>query len=141
MKSSPHRHPCSATTPVEIIRGYPTTLRIFKIGCSPYWYARVFIQGKYRKCSLKTTDKNEAIDRAKLFFMAQFGIQVAVKQQLTGQRFATIAESMMAADARKVRRGERSESLATSNRYAYDRHVKPALGHLDVKTINYAVLE
>ena len=141
MKSAPHRHPCSATTPVETIKGYPSTLRIFKIGCSPYWYARVFVHGKYRKASLKTINKTEAIHRAKLFFMEQFGIQAAVKQQLTGQRFSSIAEAMMAADARKVRRGERSESLATSNRYAYDRHVKPALGHLDVKAINYAVLE
>ncbi len=141
MKSTPYRHPCSATTPVETIKGYPSTLRIFKIGCSPYWYARVFVHGKYRKASLKTADKTEAIHRAKLFFLEQFGIQAAVKQQLTGQQFSSIAEAMMAADARKVRRGERSESLATSNRYAYDRHVKPALGHLDVKTINFAVLE
>lgn len=99
------------------------------------------MHGKYRKASLKTIDKTEAIDRAKLFFMEQFGIQATVKQQLTGQRFASIAEAMMVADERKVRRGERSKSLATSNRYAYDRHVKPALGHMDVKTINYAVLE
>jgi hypothetical protein len=141
VKSAPHRHPCSATTPVETVNGYPSTLRIFKIGCSPYWYARVFVHGKYRKASLKTIDKTEAVHRAKMFFMEQFGIQATVKQQLTGQRFATIAEAMMAADARKVRRGERSESLATSNRYVYDRHVKPALGHMDVKTINYAVLE
>ncbi len=141
MKSAPHRHSCSATTPVETIRGYPSTLRIFKIGCSPYWYARVFVHGKYRKASLKTINKTEAIHRAKLFFMEQFGIQAAVKQQLTGQRFSSIAEAMMTADERKVRRGERSESLATSNRYAYDRHVKPAIGNLDVKSINYAVLE
>lgn len=141
MKSAPQRHPCSATTPVETVRGYPTTLRIFKIGCSPYWYARVFVHGKYRKVSLKTINKTEAIQLAKQFYLEQFGIQPSVKQQLTGQRFATIAEAMMAADERKVRRGERSESLSTSNRYIFDRHVKPALGHLDVKTINYAVLE
>ncbi len=141
MKSAPHRHPCSATTPVETVKGYPTTLRIFKIGCSPYWYARVFVHGKYRKVSLKTINKPEAIQLAKLFYLEQFGIQASVKQQLTGHRFAAIAEAMMTADARRVKRGERSVSLLTSNRYAFDRHVKPALGHLDIKTINYAVIE
>ena len=141
MKSAPHRHPCSATTPVETIKGYPTTLRIFKIGCSPYWYARVFVHGKYRKVSLKTINKTEAIQLAKLFFLEQFGIQASVKQQLVGHRFGAIAEAMMTADERRVRRGERSTSLLTSNRYAFDRHVKPALGHLDIKTINYAVIE
>ena len=114
MKSAPHRHPCSATTPVETIRGFPTTLRIFKIGCSRFWYARVFVHGKYRKCSLKTINKTEAIDRAKLFFMEQFGIQTSVNQQLTGHRFGAIAQAMMTADERRVRRGERSASLMTS---------------------------
>ncbi len=73
--------------------------------------------------------------------MDKFGTHSQVKQPLLGQRFDSIAENMMAVDERKVRRGERSESLLTSNRYAYERHVKPALGKLDIKLINYAILE
>jgi hypothetical protein len=141
MKSSSSRHPCSSITPLETIKGYPTTLRIFKIGCSPYWYTRVFVHGKYHKRSLKTIHKAEAILLAKQFFMDKFGIHSQIKQQLLGQRFDLIAENMMAVDERKVRRGERSESLLTSNRYAYERHVKPALGKLDIRLINYAILE
>ena len=68
MKNSAHRHPCSAVTPIETIHGYPSALRIFKIGCSPYWYARVWIHVKFRKASLKTDHKPLAIQRAKLFY-------------------------------------------------------------------------
>ena len=67
MKKSAHRHPCSAVTPIETIHGYPSALRIFKIGCSPYWYARVWINGKFRKASLKTDHKPLVIQRTKYF--------------------------------------------------------------------------
>ena len=141
MKSAPLRHPCSSITPVETIAGYPSTLRIFKIGCSPFWYARVFVNGKYRKASLKTRMKSEAIERAKLFYLEQFGVTANVQQQFTQHLFSSVAASMMAADERKVRRGERSSSLATGNRYTFERHVKPVFGNLDIREVNYAALE
>ncbi len=141
MKNSAHRHPCSAVTPIDTIHGYPSALRIFKIGCSPYWYARVWIHGKFRKASLKTDHKPLAIQRAKLFYQDQFGITDHLKKSISGHEFDVIAEAMMAEDERKVRRGERSESLVVGNRYAYAKHIKPYFQKVDVKSINYAVLE
>ena len=141
MKNSAHRHPCSAVTPIETIHGYPSALRIFKIGCSPYWYARVWIHGKFRKASLKTDHKPLAIQRAKLFYQDQLGIADHLKKSISGHEFGVIAEAMMAVDERKVRRGERSESLVVGNRYAYTKHIKSYFQKVDVKTINYAVLE
>ena len=67
MKNSVQRHPSSAVTPIETIHGYPSALRIFKIGCSPYWYSRAWLHGKFRKVSWKIDHKPLAIQRTKYF--------------------------------------------------------------------------
>ena len=67
MKNSDHRHLCSTLTLIETIHGYPSALRIFKIGCSSYWFARVWIHGKFRKASLNTDHKPLVIQRTKYF--------------------------------------------------------------------------
>lgn len=142
MKTAPSRHPCSPVEgSIETVKGYPSVLRLFRIGCSPYWYARVFIQGKYRKTSLKTVDKTAAIQRAKTFYASCFGIDAKVRREVTGHKFDAIAQSVLVADQRRVKLGERATNSVTNNRYIYDRHIKTPLGSLDIQSINYEVLE
>lgn len=53
---------------VQTIPGYPAKLKIFKVHCSRYWWARVFVNGRYRMSTLKTESRKEAINAAKLFY-------------------------------------------------------------------------
>ena len=121
--------------------GYPSILRIFRIGCSPFWYARLFIHGKYRKTTLKTTNKSLAIQRAKDFYSHNFGIDTKIKFKISGRKFDTVAQIVMAADERKVKLGELSPTSLSNNKYAYERHIKDELGGMDIQLINFEVLE
>ena len=142
VKTAPNRHPCSPVEgSIETVKGYPSVLRLFRIGCSPFWYARVFIHGKYRKTSLKTVNKTVAIQRAKAFYASCFGVDAKVKHEVSGHKFDAIAQSVLAVDERRVKLGERAANSATNNRYTYERHIKAPLGGLDIQSINYDVLE
>ena len=121
--------------------GYPSILRIFRVGCSPFWYARVFIHGKYRKTTLKTTNKSLAIQRAKDFYSHNFGIDIKIKFEISGRKFDTVAQIVMAADERKVKLGELSPTSLSNNKYAYERHIKEELGGMEIQLINFEVLE
>jgi len=46
----------------------PEKLVIFKVECSRYWWARVYVNGQMRSRSTKTEIKKEAIEAAKEFF-------------------------------------------------------------------------
>lgn len=47
---------------------YPKKLKVYLNNASPYWQAVYWDRGKTYRRSLKTTDKVEAFDKAKLFY-------------------------------------------------------------------------
>lgn len=65
--SQPNRNSWVEGT-VESIPGYPEKLKIYKVNCSRFWWARVYVNGKYRMSTLKTESRKEAINAAKLFY-------------------------------------------------------------------------
>lgn len=50
------------------VDGLPEKLKIFRIAGSKYWQVRIFSYGRYLAKSLKTTDVNEALLFAKVFY-------------------------------------------------------------------------
>lgn len=56
---------------VSTVHGYPTKLKIFQTGASRYWQVRCFFAPSTVIRSLRTTNKTEAIERAKAFFQQQ----------------------------------------------------------------------
>jgi site-specific recombinase XerD len=52
-------------TPVP---GYPKKLIVCRVACSRFWWARVYVNGRYRVRSLKTEVKKEAFRLAKEFY-------------------------------------------------------------------------
>ena len=53
---------------VESVAGYPAKLKFFKVECSPYYWARVYVNGAYKVRSLKTESRKEAINLTKKFY-------------------------------------------------------------------------
>lgn len=121
------------------IKGYPTTLRLFQIEDSPYWYARLYLNGKMHKRSSKTTEKREAIEFAKQFFMEMVRKQDGVKKgnQLT---VVEVAEDVIRIDQSKVARGEKSSTLIRDQEHQLKKDVVPFFGNTTVKEVNYPLL-
>jgi len=53
---------------METVPGYPEKLKFFRVECSRYFWARVYINGAYKVRSLKTEFRKEAINLAKKFY-------------------------------------------------------------------------
>ncbi len=53
---------------METVPGYPEKLKFFKVDCSRFYWARVYINGAYKVRSLKTESRKEAINLAKKFY-------------------------------------------------------------------------
>ncbi|MEY3804170.1 MAG: hypothetical protein RL667_292, partial [Pseudomonadota bacterium] len=53
---------------MESVPGYPSKLKISKVNCSRFYWARVYINGSYKMRSLKTESRKEAINLAKKFY-------------------------------------------------------------------------
>jgi len=57
------------TGTLQTVPNQPSRLKIYKIASSPYWQARVYVDGRYRISSLKTPDLKKAQAEAKRFFV------------------------------------------------------------------------
>jgi integrase len=50
------------------VDGLPKTLKIYRIAGSKYWQVRLYARGRYLSKSLKTTEREEALQLARVFF-------------------------------------------------------------------------
>jgi integrase len=57
------------TGTLQTVPGQPPRLKIYKIEASPFWQARVYVNGRYRISSLKTSDLKKAQTEARKFFV------------------------------------------------------------------------
>ena len=57
------------TGTLQTVPGQPPRLKIYKIEASPFWQARVYVNGRYRISSLKTDDLKKAQTEARKFFV------------------------------------------------------------------------
>jgi len=54
---------------LQEVPGLPSKLKIYQVACSEYWWARVYLNGRYLIRSLKTDKLKEAQKAAKQFFI------------------------------------------------------------------------
>jgi integrase len=57
------------TGTLQAVPGQPPRLKIYRISASPYWQARVYVNGRYRISTLGTSDLKRAQIEAKKFFI------------------------------------------------------------------------
>jgi hypothetical protein len=122
-----------------IIKGYPTTLRIYQIDDSPYWYTRLYVNGRMVKRSTKMLKKVDAVEFAKQFFLQQIQTNSGKSKnhQLT---FVEIAEEVIRQDELKVERGDRNEKLNRDQRHTLKKDIAPFFGTTEVSAVNYPLL-
>jgi integrase len=125
---------------IETIKGYPSTLKLFKCGESRYWQVSLYVDKTTVRKSTRTEQKGEAIAFAKKFFTETL-LKQAQQQPLTkSSNFAIVAEDLFKEDQGRVDRKERSETLVSDARYIYEADLLKFFGKFHVKDINYQKL-
>ncbi len=126
------------TDTIQTVPGLPTKLKIFKVACSRYWWARVYLNGRYLVRSLKTERLREAQNAAKQFFISAIveaehsgkgrssGKALSRSFVLVGRNFI---ESQNVPD--KVRR-------YNDDRIRFNKELVPFFGEKDVAEISHA---
>ncbi len=126
------------TDTIQTVPGLPTKLKIFKVGCSRFWWARVYLNGRYLVRSLKTEKLREAQAAAKQFFIAAIvdaehsgkgrssGKSISRSFVVVGKNFV---ESQNVPD--KVRR-------YNDDRIRFNKELVPYFGEKDVGDISHA---
>jgi hypothetical protein len=105
---------------------------------SPYYYARYRHDGRQVARSLKTDD----IGKARIDAQAISDKLAPAAKSLRGDNsFRRFAEDVIAADERRVARGEKNPRLALDQRRILRCHCEEPLGDLDVRRIKTVVLD
>ena len=79
---------------IETIPNYPKKLVIFKVECSPYYWCRVYVNGRYTVRSLKTESRKEAQKGAiDLFTDVLVNHKLGKTKPLTSRTFANVGNA------------------------------------------------
>lgn len=132
----------SRTSPhdLTLIKGYPKTLQIYRIGASKYWQVRLFVGRKYQRKSTKCISKQDAIVFAKKFFD-----EIKIAQRLGGDvhrdTFSACAEGLMKRQASLVATGQRNARIIGEDRKKLDLDILPFFGNKAVASITTSMLD
>lgn len=118
-------------TPVP---GYPKKLIICKVACSKFWWARVYVNGRYRVRSLKTEVKNEALRLAKKFYEeVLIDHHVGGGPKIKSRTFASVGSAFI--ESQNLPGKERRYN---DDRLRYKKELLPCFAEKDVGEISNA---
>ena len=121
----------------ETIQGYPTTLKLYRIPASRFWYVRSWMDNKMITKSTKTEDKSEAIKAAKTFYndlLIKRSQNLPLTQSPTFER---VALDLLKEDTTRQARGEVGERLVSDEKYIFTADLIPFFRRDHVKDISY----
>jgi integrase len=124
------------------IDGYPRKLVLYQMEASPYWQVRYFEDGRIVRRSTRTTDRQDAIKRAKEIFadIVINRVNGRVVTRLRG-RFDTVAQELMEQQKIRVLRGEVTAATQENDHNRLRRDILPYFGSLDIKSVDYNVID
>lgn len=119
---------------IETIPGYPKKLVIFKVESSPYFWARVYVNGRYSVRSLKTDNRKLAQQAAIKFFTdILVDHRVGVAKPLKSRTFTNIGNAYLESinDGGKTRR-------YADDKYRFNNSLVPFFTEKDIGEITNA---
>lgn len=123
---------------LQTVPGQPPHLKIYKVASSPYWQARVYVNGRYRISSLKTTDLKKAQTEAKRFFVRAL-VEADTKPTKGGRSksesrsFAAVGKDFI--ESQNIKGKERRYN---DDRIRFNKELVPFFGVTDVGEISNA---
>jgi integrase len=130
-----HSNPLPDT--LERVPGYPSSLKIYRVPCSEFYWARCYMSGKRVTQSTETRNKQLAFKAAGEFY-DELLLKRAKKEPLTtGGQFARLFEEMLELDRQKVASGDRAQSLVDDAEYMHKKDLLPFFKNDQIKSINH----
>ena len=131
------------------IPGYPKKLVIFKLPASSYWWVRYYTESRIFKRTTKTEIKRDAIEAAKRFYDdINFRIRVGSFEGIPKDvnvaevvSFAKVTAMLLESEKAKLAREQLSKITYENMYLRFDKHILPFFGQVDVRSINYKMLE
>jgi len=131
------------------IPGYPSKLVIFKLPASSYWWVRYYAEKHIFKRTTKTEIKRDALEAAKRFYdditirmrggnFEGLPLEVNVAAVVT---FTKATKMLMDSELAKLNRSQLSKISYENMALRYDKHILPFFGEIDVRSINYKMLD
>ena len=125
------------TNTLQTVPGMPSKLKIYKVAISPYWWTRVYVDGRYRMKSLKTEKLKEAQDAAKKFFY-----QVLIDAQLGTAPSASskVSRSFIAVGSKLIETQNVPDMVRRyhDDRLRFNKELVPYFGEKDIGEITSA---
>lgn len=119
------------------IPGY-NTLTIYQMDASPFWYVRMYEDGKIYRRSTKTAHKQEAVKAAKKYFGE---VQLLKMNMLPANRessFELVARSLQTDNKARVVRAEITQTKLDYDAARLEKDLIPEFGHMRLADITYA---
>jgi integrase len=125
------------TDTLQTVPGMPTKLKIYKVAVSPYWWTRVYVDGRYRMKSLKTEKLKEAQEAAKKFFY-----QVLMDAQLVTatNTSSKVSRSFVAVGSKLIESQNVPDMVRRyhDDRLRFNKELVPYFGEKDIGEITSA---
>ena len=140
-KSSPRtRH-----NPMDIrqIRGYPNSLKLFRMSASKYWYVRMYLSGG-PSSGVKKSTRCENLQDAENFAINWYEERLLEKReykQRGANTFAVFAEKFQETQKRLIRRGELVPDMLYHDNLKLENDLLPFLGNKFIKQVDYNLID
>ena len=122
------------------VPGCPASVRIYQIPASSKWQFRWFTDGKAIRRSLQTTDKREALRKAKELYADLF-LECTRGGSIQSNSLSSVIERFVSWQSTQVNIGKISPRWHREDLYKIAKDLRPQLGHLNVQSINRSVVE
>ena len=136
MKISKSRH---NPTDITTIRGYPETLKLFRMSASKYWYVRMYIKGR-ASSGVKKSTRCEKLSDAKEFAINWYEERLLEKRrfaEIGAESFKTYSRKFQDRQRRQINRGELVSRMLDEDKYRLDKDILPTFGSIHISKIDY----
>ena len=136
MKISKSRH---NPTDITTIRGYPETLKLFRMPASKYWYVRMYIKGR-ASSGVKKSTRCEKLSDAKEFAINWYEERLLEKRrfaEIGAESFKTYSRKFQDRQRRQINRGELVSRMLDEDKYRLDKDILPTFGSIHISKIDY----
>jgi hypothetical protein len=122
-------------------RGFPDTLKLFRIPASRYWYVGMYLRGRG---FVRKSTRCESLADARVFASDWYEERVTERRthkETGGLSFSSYALKSMETRKREMRRGNIVPLLIKEEQRKLDRDILPVMGEIPVTKVDYNLVD
>jgi len=124
---------------ITTIKGFPESLKVYRIPASKYWYVRMYLKGG-PSSGVKKSTRCEKLSDAKEFAINWYEESLLEKRRFTNigaESFATFVKKFQARQKRKINRAELVADMFKNDNLYLEKDILPAFGSIHISKIDY----